>query len=104
MQPLSGLRLLDVESTGTNELPQSRLRFPNYGKYKEEQEDLQLTKKSKKGGGDFYRNQNVRIGKRFAHAVIQATKEGRLLYRDAYRLTGLHEKTFNEYSIKLGIN
>jgi Zn-dependent peptidase ImmA (M78 family) len=28
-----------------------------YGKYKEEQEDLQLTKKSKKGGGDFYRNQ-----------------------------------------------
>jgi hypothetical protein len=29
-------------------------------------------------------------------------KEGRLLYRDAYRLTGLHGKTFDRYADYLG--
>ena len=35
-------------------------------------------------------------------AVIRAVKEGRLLYRDAYRLTGLHGKTFDRYADPLG--
>jgi Zn-dependent peptidase ImmA (M78 family) len=60
--------------------------------------------KKKKKGGDFYNNQNVRVGKRFASAVIRAAKEGRLLYHDAFRLTGLYGNVFDEYSKKLGFN
>jgi len=41
------------------------------------------------GGGDFYLTQNVRLGRRFAIAVIHAVQEGRLPYREAYALTGL---------------
>lgn len=52
-------------------------------------------------GGNFYATQNYRIGRRFARAVISATKEGRLLYREAYRLTGLHGKTFSEYAARI---
>ena len=57
-----------------------------------------------KGGGDFYNNQNVRLGKRFARAVVLAAKEGRLLYREAYSLTGLHGATFDKYAKTLGIS
>ena len=52
-------------------------------------------------GGDFYANQNLRIGRRFAMAVISATREGSLLYRDAYKLTGLYGETFEEYANSL---
>jgi Zn-dependent peptidase ImmA (M78 family) len=48
-------------------------------------------------GGDFYANQNSRVGRAFAEAVARATKEGRLLYRDAYELTGLRGATFDNY-------
>ena len=37
---------------------------------------------------------------RFANAVITAAKEGSLLYRDAYKLTGLTAKTFQEFENK----
>jgi Zn-dependent peptidase ImmA (M78 family) len=57
-----------------------------------------------KGGGDFYNNQNTRLGKRFARAVALAAKEGRLLYREAYSLTGLQGATFNKYAKALGIS
>jgi len=59
---------------------------------------------SKAKGGDFYLNQNVRLGKRFARAVMLAAKEGRLLYREAYNLTGLHGATFDKYAKELGIS
>ena len=45
------------------------------------------TEQRRKGGGDFYRNQDVRLGRRFANAVVRAAREGRIMYRDAYRLT-----------------
>lgn len=57
-----------------------------------------------KGGGDFYNNQNVRLGKRFARAVMLAAKEGRLLYREAYSLTGLQGATFDKYAKELNIS
>jgi hypothetical protein len=50
------------------------------------------------GGGDFFASQDGRVGRRFARAVIQAAEEARLLYRDAYRLTGLYGKTFDSYA------
>jgi Zn-dependent peptidase ImmA (M78 family) len=55
-------------------------------------------------GGNFWNTQNVRIGDRFGAAVVRAAKEGRLLFRDAYRLTGLSGTTFDRYAELLGIN
>lgn len=58
-------------------------------------------KKNEKKGGDYYNNQPYRVGKRFANSIYSAVKEGSLLYRDAYRLTGLNAKTFQEFQNKL---
>jgi hypothetical protein len=69
--------------------------------YREYQEDERRVKRTS-SGGDFYATQGTRVGERFANAVISAVKEGRLLYRDAYRLTGLHGKTFDRYAEHLG--
>jgi Zn-dependent peptidase ImmA (M78 family) len=60
-------------------------------------------KKPKKPGGDFWKTQNVRIGVKFGTAVVIAAMEGRLLYRDAYRLTGLNGATFEKYSKSIGL-
>ncbi len=50
------------------------------------------------GGGDFYNNQNLRVGRRFAIEVANAAAEGgRLLYSEAYDLTGLYGITFHKY-------
>jgi Zn-dependent peptidase ImmA (M78 family) len=59
----------------------------------------------KSSGGDFYATQNVRLGRRFASAVVRAAREGRLLYRDAYQLTGLAGRAFERYaeSVSLGV-
>jgi Zn-dependent peptidase ImmA (M78 family) len=54
-------------------------------------------------GGDFYATQNLRVGRRFAAAVARAAREGRLLYSEAYKLTGLHGKTFDHYVASLQI-
>jgi len=54
-------------------------------------------------GGDFFATQNYRIGRRFARTMVSAAKEGRLLYRDVYELTGLYGQTFDKYSDKLRI-
>jgi Zn-dependent peptidase ImmA (M78 family) len=55
------------------------------------------------GGGNFYANQNLRVGRRFAASVIRAAKEGKLLYSEAYRLTGLYGETFHRYAASIGI-
>ncbi len=57
--------------------------------------------RKKQEGGDFYATQNLRIGRRFAEAVVRATKEGRLLYGEAFRLTGLYGRTFDRYAESL---
>lgn len=48
-------------------------------------------------GGNFYATQTLRLGRRFAETVIHAVLEGSLLYREAYRLTGLHGRTFDRF-------
>jgi Zn-dependent peptidase ImmA (M78 family) len=53
-------------------------------------------------GGNFYYNQPYRVGRRFAAAVISATMEGKLLYQEAYRLTGLQGKTFANFAARMG--
>ncbi len=63
----------------------------DYVKRKQEQ-------KKKKSGGNFYATQNVRLGRPFSAAVVRAARESRILYRDAYRLTGMKGQTFDTYA------
>ena len=56
------------------------------------------------GGGDFYNNQNTRVGARFATSVICAALEGRLTFKEAYDLTGLRGGAFQEYARRLGMD
>lgn len=60
-------------------------------------------KQSETGGGDFYHNQNPRVGQLFASRVIRAAKEGRIGFKEAYDLTGLNGGAFQTYARKLGI-
>ncbi len=55
------------------------------------------------GGGSFWPTQRWRIGPRFAAAVARSTKEGRLLYQEAYGLTGLNGVTFERLPEKFGV-
>ena len=54
-------------------------------------------------GGDFYNNQNARVGGLFATHVIGAAMEGEIGFREAYELTGLWGGTFQDYAGGLGI-
>ena len=56
------------------------------------------------GGGDFYNNQNARIGELFATQVLRAAMEGRIGFKEAYDLTGLHGGAFQKYAGRLGVN
>ena len=70
--------------------------------YRAYQSDERRASADRSPGGDFYINQNLRVGQRFASAVIRAVKEGKLLYSEAYHLTGLYGKTFDHYAASLG--
>jgi len=68
--------------------------FDFYNEYKKEE----YIKKKGAKGGDFYQIQKKRLGLRFAKFVHQAVKEGKLLYRDAYLLTGLSGKSYQKFT------
>ena len=70
--------------------------------YERYQAEERKNKAAQSGGGNFFANQKFRIGKRFAESVILATKEGSLLYSEAYQLTGLRGKTFDEFANSIG--
>jgi Zn-dependent peptidase ImmA (M78 family) len=55
-------------------------------------------------GGDFYNNQNTRVGEMFAMQVIFAAKSGRVSFKEAYDLTGLRGGAFQEYAHRLGVD
>ena len=74
--------------------------FEFYGRYLA---DERRQKESRTGGGDFWNNQNARLGRRFAAAVARAVKEGRLLHREAYRLTELRGDSFENMPENMGI-
>ncbi len=78
-----------------------RQRFFNF--YRDYQDRERESIGNRTGHGDFYANQNARIGRRFAQAVVQAVRKGDLLYADAYELTGLYGKTFEHYMNKLSL-
>jgi len=56
------------------------------------------------GGGDFYNNQNTRVGATFATSVIRAAMGGRLSFKEAYDLTGLRGGAFQQYAKRLGMD
>jgi len=62
-----------------------------------------IKRKKSSPGGDFYRTQNVRVGKLFATRVIGAAMEGKIGFKRAYELTGLWGGTFQGYANELGI-
>lgn len=86
-------RALDLGLTQRDEF------FNFYNHYSAEERRIAA---DREGGGNFWNTQGVRIGQRFGSAVVRATKEGKLLYRDAYRLTGLSGSTFDSFVEKLG--
>ncbi|MBF0344198.1 MAG: ImmA/IrrE family metallo-endopeptidase [Nitrospirae bacterium] len=69
--------------------------FEFYHGYQDDAQRKKTTEKS--GGGNFYATQNFRLGRRFADTVIRAAKEGRLLYNEAYHLTGLYGERYDKY-------
>ena len=69
--------------------------------YAEYRDDARRQAASRPSGGNFWATQEGRIGRRFGGAVVRATQEGRLLYRDAYVLTDLRGETFARYAARL---
>jgi Zn-dependent peptidase ImmA (M78 family) len=64
---------------------------------------LALMEGRSSGGGNFYNTQPVRVGKRFARALIESTHEGQTLHRDAFQMLGIKKiATFNELAERLG--
>ncbi len=58
----------------------------------------------KSTGGDFYRMQLTRVGKRFASALVISTLEGRTSFTESFRMLGLKKMaTFRELSQSLGV-
>ncbi len=56
--------------------------------------------KPKSTGGDFYATTKKRLSVTFASHINTAVKSGQLLYRDAYKLTGLKGGTFQAFFAK----
>lgn len=92
-EPVAVRRALDLELITKSE-------YLDFYRGYQRQERIAAANKGQ-DGGDFYANQNLRIGRRFAGIVVGAAREGRLLYRDAYHLTGLYGNTFEKYAQSL---
>ncbi len=59
-----------------------------------------IKKETQSSGGDFYATTRKRLGPSFSSHINNAVKSGKLLYRDAYKLTGLKGDTFQTYFTK----
>lgn len=58
----------------------------------------------KSSGGDFYRTQGVRLGRRFACALVVSTLEGDTQQQDAFRLLGFSKlTTLRQLGHRLGV-
>ncbi len=60
-------------------------------------EEFHRRKENQASGGDFYATARKRISVSFATYVNQAVKQDKLLYRDAYKITGLKGDTYQNF-------
>lgn len=68
----------------------------------EEKFHARKAKQQENGGGNYYATQQVRVGRRFARALIGSALEGRTPYREAFSLLGVKKTaTFRELARKL---
>ena len=88
-------RLLDLDLISKN------VFLTAYQEYENKEQNRRQG--GKVGGAPFWSIQKWRVGPRFAAAIARAVKEGRLLYREAYNLTGLRGDTFENMPEKLGV-
>jgi Zn-dependent peptidase ImmA (M78 family) len=80
----------------------SRVEFWNA--YDEELKHLQQFERQGEGGGDFYHTLRIRVGSRFAKAVLISALEGHTLFREAYQLLGIRKPdTFQKFAETLGV-
>lgn len=91
---VAGRRAMDLRLVDREEF------FAFYNEYVRQER----ARKGRTGGGDFYNNQNTRVGAQFATQVIRAAKEGRVSFKEAYDLTGLQGGAFQEYAHRLGFD
>jgi len=68
--------------------------FDFYARYAEREF---VKKENQSSGGDFYATTKKRLSLTFAAHINNAVKSGELLYRDAYKLTGLKGDTFQNF-------
>ncbi|WP_104087980.1 ImmA/IrrE family metallo-endopeptidase [Cryobacterium sp. N19] len=62
------------------------------------------SRRASSNGGNFYFTQPLRLGRRFARAVVLDTFEGGTTYGEAYRLLGTSKpETFNKLAAELGV-
>lgn len=85
-------RVLDLRLIGRDAF------FAFYNEYTKQERH----RRPRTGGGDFYNNQNTRVGELLAGHVIRAAMEGRIGFKEAYDLTGLRGGAFQEYASRLG--
>lgn len=71
--------------------------FIFYNEYKAREFDK---KANQSGGGDFYATTKKRLSLTYAAHINNAVKSGKLLYRDAYKLTSLKGDTFQNFFSK----
>lgn len=82
-------------------LDTGKITRPQFFDFYEEYSNREFAKKENQGsGGNFYATTKKRISVTFASHVNQAVKTGDLLYRDAYKLTGLKGDTFEKFFSK----
>lgn len=69
-----------------------------------DREATRLRNRSKTSGGNFHATQAVRVGRRFAHALVVDTFEGNTLERDALRLLDISKpSTLQRFAENLGL-
>ena len=83
----------------------SRDYYEEEGDKGREERDKALYKEWYKEWRDeiFWSTQKWRLGSRFGSAVVRAVREGRLLYREAYSLTGLRGDNFERIPEKMEV-
>lgn len=68
--------------------------FIYYDEYRKRELNIS---KSKSSGGNFYATAAKRLSRNYARHINKAVKSGQLLYRDAYKLTGMKGDTFHKF-------